>query len=231
MAYQQNSISGRRQIRQPGDLEIMTLGAAISATLETLLNQAIALDAETPHRLTPMHGKVIRLELSGLDSSLYLIPEPSGIQLLSEFDGEADCTLRGSLFDMLRMRDSSESADQLFKGAVQIEGDTALAQDFGAFLANLEIDWEEQLSRVTGDIAAHEIGNLTRATFSWGRSLNRTLEQNLQEYLQEELRLLPAGNEITPFLSEVDRLRDDTERLEARIQRLEKRLDTKDKAS
>ncbi|MEW8507306.1 MAG: SCP2 sterol-binding domain-containing protein [Candidatus Thiodiazotropha sp.] len=209
----------------------MTLGAAISATLEALLNQAIRLDPETPGRLASMHGKVIRLELLGLETSLYLIPEPGGIQLLSEFEGEADCTLRGSLFDMLRMRGSRERSDQLFKGAVQIDGDTGLAQDFGTFLATLEIDWEEQLSRVTGDIVAHEIGNLTRATLNWGRSLNRTFEQNLQEYLQEELRLLPAGNEITPFLSEVDRLRDDTERLEARLQRLQRRLDDKERAS
>ncbi|MEW8564134.1 MAG: SCP2 sterol-binding domain-containing protein [Candidatus Thiodiazotropha sp.] len=208
----------------------MTLGTTVAAALETLFNQAIRLDPETPARLAPMQGKVIRLELLGLESSLYLIPEPGGIQLLGDFEGQADCSLRGSLFDMLRMRGTRESADQLFKGAVQVEGDTALAQDFGAFLAELDIDWEEQLSRVTGDVAAHEIGRLTRATFSWGRSLNQTIEQNLQEYLQEELRLLPARNELAPFLNEVDRLRDDTERLEARLLRLRERLDEKDKA-
>ncbi|MEW8533463.1 MAG: SCP2 sterol-binding domain-containing protein [Candidatus Thiodiazotropha sp.] len=209
----------------------MTLGTAVAAALETLLNQAIQLDPETPARLAPMQGRVIRLELPGLEGSLYLIPESGGIQLLGDFEGQADCTLRGSLFDLLRMRGTRESADQLFKGAVQVEGDTALAQDFGAFLADLEIDWEEQLSRVTGDVAAHEIGRLARATLGWGRSLNKTIEQNLQEYLQEELRLLPAPNEIAPFLDEVDRLRDDTERLEARLQRLRARLDKKDKAS
>lgn len=209
----------------------MSISATLSATLETLINQAIRLDPQTPARLTPMHGKVIQLQLQGWDTSLYLVPEPNGIQILNQFEGRADCCLRGSPLDLMRMRGARESADQLFKGSVQVEGDSELAHDFGAFLSDLEIDWEEQLSKLTGDIAAHEIGNLVRATINWGHTLNRTTEQNLQEYLQEELRLLPARNEITPFLNEVDRLRDDTERLEARLQRLKQRLDDKDRAS
>jgi ubiquinone biosynthesis protein UbiJ len=209
----------------------MSVSAALTATVEALLNQAILLDPETPARLAPMHGKVIRLDLLGLGASLYLIPNPSGIQVLNAFEGEADCTLRASPFDLMRMRGTKESADQLFKGSVAIEGDNALAQAFGALLADLDIDWEEQLSRVTGDIAAHEIGKRVRSAISWGRSVNRTTEQNLQEYLQEELRLLPARAEVTVFLDEVDRLRDDAERLEARLQRLRQRLDEKDKTS
>jgi ubiquinone biosynthesis protein UbiJ len=209
----------------------MSVTAALSATFEALLNQAILLDPETPARLAPMHGKVIRLDLLGMGASLYLIPNPSGIQILNTFEGQADCTLRGSPLDLMRMRGTRESAEQLFKGSVQIEGDSALAHQFGALLADLEIDWEEQLSRLTGDVAAHEIGKLVRSAISWGRSVNKTTEQNLQEYLQEELRLLPARNEITVFLDEVDRLRDDTERLEARLQRLKQRLANEDRSS
>jgi ubiquinone biosynthesis protein UbiJ len=209
----------------------MSVSAALSATFEALLNQAILLDPETPARLAPMHGKVIRLDLLGLGASLYLIPNPNGIQVLNNFEGEADCTLYGSPFDLMRMRGSKQSADQLFKGSVEIKGDSALAQAFGTLLADLDIDWEEQLSRITGDVAAHEIGKLVKSALNWGRSVNRTTEQNLQEYLQEELRLLPAPFEISAFLDEVDRLRDDAERLEARLQRLKQRLDDKDKSS
>lgn len=200
----------------------MTVTAAAYATLEQLLNQAIRLDPETPKRLSPLHGRVIELQLVGLGLSLFLIPEPNGIQLLSAFEGEADCTLRGTPLDLARMRGSQESANQLFRGSVEISGDSHLAQQFGDFLAGLDIDWEEQLSKLTGDVIAHEIGNATRALLSWGRSQSQTFEQNLQEYLQEELRLTPSRLEIDPFFSDVDRLRDDVERLEARIARLVK---------
>ncbi|MCU7816185.1 MAG: SCP2 sterol-binding domain-containing protein [Candidatus Thiodiazotropha sp. (ex Lucinoma kastoroae)] len=209
----------------------MTISAAVFATLEQLLNQTIRLDPASPKQLAPMHGRVIKMELLGLATSLYLIPEPNGIQLLSEFEGEPDCTLRGSPFDLARMRGNHQSADQLFSGSVQIEGDITLAHKFGAFLSALDIDWEEQLSKVTGDLVAHEVGNLVRGTMAWGQSLGHTSEHNLQEYLQEELRLLPGRYEMGPYLSGVDRLRDDVERLDARIQRLKQQLADKDKGS
>lgn len=209
----------------------MTVSAAAFATLEQLLNQAIRLDPETPSRLAPMHGRIIELQLTGLGLSLFLIPEPHGIQLLSAFDGTPDCTLRGTPLDLARMRGSRKSADQLFTGAVQIEGDTQLAHRFGEFLSGLDIDWEEQLSRLTGDVIAHEVGNLTRGLLGWGTKQTRTLEQNLQEYLQEELRLLPSRLEVEPFLTDIDRLRDDVERLEARISRLQGKLTKQGKPS
>ena len=202
----------------------MTISAAALASLEQLLNQAIRLDPEAPARLVPLHGRVIRLELVGLGLSILLIPEPGGMQLLSRFEGEPDCTLRGTPLDLARMRSSRESADQLFSGAVEIEGDSGLARQFGEFLSALDIDWEEQLSRLTGDVIAHEVGNLARGLFSWGRQLRRTSGMNLQEYLQEELRLLPSRNEIESFLADVDQLRDDVERLSARLDRLQRQL-------
>ncbi|KRT53966.1 ubiquinone biosynthesis accessory factor UbiJ [endosymbiont of Ridgeia piscesae] len=202
----------------------MTVSAATFALLEGVINQAIRLDPETPKRLAPMHGKVIRFELLGLGISLWLIPEPQGIQLLSEFEGEPDCVLRGTPLDLARMRGSRQSAEQLFQGAVQIEGDSALAHRFGDFIAELDIDWEEQLSHLTGDLIAHEVGNLTRGLFSWARQSGKTARLNTQEYLQEELRLLPSRYEVDALLADIDTLRDDTERASARIERLRSQL-------
>ena len=53
-----------------------------------------------------------------------------------------------------------------------------------------------------------------------GKSPISTLEKDLGEYLQEELRLLPVRIEIDAFLAAVDSLRDDSERLQARFDRL-----------
>ncbi len=104
--------------------------------------------------------------------------------------------------------------DALFSGQVEIEGDTALAQRFGDFMAGLEIDWEEQLSRLTGDYVAHAVGTRLRAAGRWGQGSLATLGQDLKEYLQEEGRLLPTRYELDQFLAAVDRLRD------ARVERL-----------
>jgi ubiquinone biosynthesis protein UbiJ len=124
------------------------------------------------------------------------------------------------------MRSSHASADQLFSGSVEITGDSALAQQFAEALFSLDIDWEEQLSHLTGDVLAHEVGNLGRGLFKWGESVRKTAGLNLKEYLQEELRLLPTREEIEPLLVDIDHLRDDVERLSARIERLQRHLDS-----
>ena len=123
----------------------------------------------------------------------------------------------------MRATDSSEGARQLFSGNVRIEGDDQTAHRFSEALGGLDIDWEEQLSHITGDIAAHEIGRGLRALAREGKRIGRSSGDNLSEYLTEEARLLPHRFEVDDFLSEVDALRDDVERLAARITLLEQK--------
>jgi ubiquinone biosynthesis protein UbiJ len=198
----------------------MILNEAIVATFEQLLNQALSMDAEALACLAHLHGRVIKLELIGLDYALFFIPDLHGIQVYPEIEGEADCIIRGTPLELAKMRSNRESADQLFSGAVEIVGDSVIAQKFGETLSRLDIDWEEQLSRLTGDVIAHEAGKAVRGVFKWAANVRTTAGLNLREYLQEELRLLPCRAEIEPFLQEVDRLRDDVERSAARIERL-----------
>ena len=202
----------------------MSVGAAAIATFETLFNQALKMDPEAVTRLASMHGRVIAISPTGLGLTLYFIPGPSSIQIFSVSEVVPDCTLYGTPMQLAKMRSSHASADQLFSGSVKIEGDSSLAHEFGDMLAGLDIDWEEHLSHLTGDVIAHEVGNLSRGLLGWGGNLIKTAGLNLQEYLHEELRLLPNQFELEPFLTEVDQLRDDSERLAARIQHLRDRI-------
>jgi ubiquinone biosynthesis accessory factor UbiJ len=111
----------------------------------------------------------------------------------------------------------------LVSGEVEISGDTALAQDFSAALARLNVDWEEQLAQVIGDPFARQVGNRVREAEHWSRRTSASMTANLTEYLQEERRLLPTRYEVEAFLNQVDTVRDDVERLAARIEQLTKR--------
>jgi len=195
------------------------------ASLEKAVNALLALDPLARKRLARHHGKVIGIHLRGPEITLYFIPDEKGnLQLQGHIEGEPDALLSGSPLDLIRSGDKESGSGQLFSGRVMISGDTALAHDFGATLAGLEIDWEEQLSKFTGDLIAHEVGNLARQTLAYAGHTGDRLAQDLGEYLTEEARLLPHPNEVEEFIGEVDRLRDDAERLEARINRLERRL-------
>ncbi len=202
----------------------MSTQEAALALLEQGLNRYLALDPDAENRLRPLHGKRIVLQISGLEAGICLIPSPGGIQVYADdMDGAADCVLSGTPMGFARMR-QGKGAEELFGGAVQIRGDTELAQAFGELIQELDIDWEEQLSRYTGDVLAHQIGQGLRGAGAWGREAGTTLIQDLGEYLQEEARLLPVREETEAFAADVDCLRDDMDRLEARIKRLSGRL-------
>jgi ubiquinone biosynthesis protein UbiJ len=117
----------------------------------------------------------------------------------------------------------SGRAGGLRQGAAEIVGDPGVAQDFQRLLDLAKPDWEEELSRVFGDMAAHQLGNLARGLVEWGRKAADTLARDGGEYLTEESRNLPTRFEVEEFLDEVDRLREDVDRFAARLERLEKK--------
>jgi ubiquinone biosynthesis protein UbiJ len=112
---------------------------------------------------------------------------------------------------------------------VHIEGDAEVAQAFSELLKHARPDLEEELSRVVGDVAAHQIGNIARSALAFGRRASDTFARNVAEYLQEEGRDLPTRIEADEFIAGVDAIRDDVDRLEARLVLLEaRRLPAKD---
>ena len=188
--------------------------------LEEMINRYLALDDNALESLAPLHGKVIAFHINGPDFHLYFIPSPARLQLFSRIEGEPDCTIKGSLFSLAKLSGEDKNG-QLFGGDVEMSGDAALAHRFGQILAAIDIDWEEHLSRVVGDIPAHHFSRNLRDFFGWTSTARNTIEQNVAEYLQEELGTLPHPESLQDFYDDVDRLRDDIERLEARVQRLQ----------
>lgn len=200
------------------------LSATALATLEAAINGLLSLDPEGAAGLTSLEGRVIAFEFMGFGNRLYFIPGQGRLQVFGAYDAEPDCLLRGTPVALATLGMAHAKEDALFSGQVEIEGDTALAHRFGNLLANLDIDWEEQLARLTGDPFAHALGSRVRSVSRWGQGSLATLGQDFTEYLQEEGRLLPSRYELESFLTEVDRLRDDGERLAARVNRLRRHL-------
>ena len=202
----------------------MSVPALVLAGLEITLNRYLSLDPETLSRLAGMTGKLIAVELRGVGITLYMAPHSGGIQLLREFDGSADAVISGTPMALARVG-IGEERSLLFAGEVEIRGDVTLGQRFESVLRELDIDWEEQLSHLVGDAAAHQVGNLVRDALQWGAKSVDTLGRDLTEYLQEESRQLPQRDEVNKFLAAVDVLRNDVERLDARVKRLQARID------
>jgi len=84
----------------------------------------------------------------------------------------------------------------------------------------LRWDFEEELSKVFGDAAAHAVAGAVRSFAAWQVDAARRLGEGFMEYTLEESRLLAPRAQFAAFGSEVARLRDALARLDKRVERL-----------
>ncbi|MGR9073277.1 MAG: ubiquinone biosynthesis accessory factor UbiJ [Gammaproteobacteria bacterium] len=192
---------------------------------ETVLNRYLSMDEDAGHFLKPLVGKVIAVRVMPFGWTFYLCPSQDNIQILEQCSETPDTILTGSASALGMMGLSSSPMRSVFSGEVTIEGDMDTGRKFQAFLARLDPDFEEALSRFTGDVVAHRLFRWARAGRQWGEDAVETLGLNVKEFLQDETRDLPAEPEIEIFFREVDRLRVDCDRIVARCERLEKSID------
>ena len=200
----------------------MLIKPLLIATLETALNQYLALDQDSGYFLTPLYGKVIAVTVLPFELTVYLCPTSESIQCLDQFPGTPDTRMTGSLWALGLMGLSSTPMRSVFSGEVKIEGDMHTGRKFQQLFAKLDIDVEEKLSRFTGDIIAHKVARFFRAGQGWSKESIETFRLNAAEFLQDETRDLPSKPEADIYYAQVDELRTDFDRLQSRIERLEK---------
>lgn len=195
--------------------------------LESVLNRNIAASSAARKLCRQLEGKTLAMHLTGVPLNIQFRSDGERMTL-DTAQGDANATLSGSPLSFMRLAGPSpESA--LRSGAVHIEGDAEVAQAFSELLQHARPDLEEELSRVVGDVAAHQIGNIARSALAFGRRASDTFARNVAEYLQEEGRDLPTRIEADEFIAGVDAVRDGVDRLEARLALLEaRRLPAKD---
>jgi ubiquinone biosynthesis accessory factor UbiJ len=193
--------------------------SALESLVSGVASRMLQLDSETLRRLGEMEGKIIRLDLGEAERALtiYVLPSAQGLRFAREHDGAPHVTLRGTIPVFARLARTGIAA-----GELQISGDIDLGSRFKRILESVDLDWEEPLSRVLGDVVAHRIGETARSVFGWSRRAVDHLARDTVEYFQEESRLLAPRVRVEEFLEAVDTLRLDADRLQQRLERLER---------
>ncbi len=185
--------------------------------LETVINRYLALDPELLDKLAQFNGKVIKLEMMGINRSFYMLPGDRGMQVLTEYEGSADTVLRGTPVSLFKMGLVSNVANLLLKGEIEITGDTRLGHQFKNVFSQMDIDWSEPLADLVGDGLAYQMQQSANKFGRWGKTTARSVSTSVSEYLQEESRDVVTDTELNIFNEAVDQLRDDVDRLQARI--------------
>lgn len=193
----------------------MKLPTPLALALQTGFNNYLALDSEAKPGFEKLRGKLILLQLSGLDLGIYFLIHSDHLEILEQFDGEPDATISGGPLSMLALASGRSS---IFDGDVAISGDVETAQQFSRSLEQIDIDWEEHLSRLTGDTVAHQMGRTFRGFSGWVSRTQSSMRENTADYLRDETNHLPYDWELTEFSDQVDDLRDRVDQLAIRIE-------------
>ena len=194
---------------------------ALLRPIAEVLNRNIAETTPARELATQLDGKTIAIRVRDTALAMYFVFDQDIVTLATEFDADPDVVITGSLVTLARMAGGA-GAQAIRDGDIDLTGDAATAQRFQTLLDHAKPDVEEELSRVIGDVAAHQLAEFARGVGNWVRGARSTMGDNIREYLQEERRDLPTRYEVEQFSQQVGKLRDDVERIAARLKRLER---------
>jgi ubiquinone biosynthesis accessory factor UbiJ len=110
--------------------------------------------------------------------------------------------------------------EEHFLRAIEVSGNARLAEEVRVLARSLRWDYEEDLSRVVGDVAAHRLAGAARDFVAWTADTARRLGEMLADYAAEEKKLVIRRGELDEHAQALARLRDDLERLAQRVNRL-----------
>jgi ubiquinone biosynthesis protein UbiJ len=184
-----------------------------AATINHLLRQA----GWARERLKPFAGRIARLD--PVPFSVRLAVTETGEVAAAAPEATPDLTVRLTPGLALRLAARDETAWR----EIAFEGDAELAQALQYLARNLEWDFEEDLARLFGDVAAHRLAGAARGLARWGAESAGELARSLAEYWTEEAPLLARADDVREFNRAVDALRDDLARLEKRLELLSAR--------
>jgi ubiquinone biosynthesis protein UbiJ len=185
-----------------------------------LLNRNIASSSRAHALCTTLEGRCLGITVQApVPITIFVSVQQGALRLEHGTARDADATVTGAPLALLALA-GRDAAQRLRNGSVRVEGDGEIVESFHGLLLAARPDLEEEMSRLVGDVAAHQLGNLARAATGWGRSTAATFAANVAEYLQEESRDLVTRIEADEFSAGCDELRERADRMAARLDRI-----------
>lgn len=190
--------------------EKATFGWPFSLALNRLLEK----EPWAARRLATFAGRCVELRGPPLPAVRFTIAptgrvEPGGV------DPSLVITLRPETLVAL-----ARGEEHLLR-SVLVEGDARLADEVMLLVRHLRWDFEEDLSRLVGDVAARRMAELARSFAAWQADAAQRLAGAGAAFAADEARWLVRRAELDALAAEVGRLRDALERLDKRIERLD----------
>ena len=192
--------------------------------LSKALNAYLNLDSESVTRFKKLNGKIVTINLLPFNWTFQCHFTEEGVVLQRDELLAADTKISGTPLQFLAISFTKNNRHQFFAKDAAIEGDALIGQQVAELFDQLEIDWEEHLSKFLGDIPAYHTNRVFSKMHKWLRKTEKSFALNIDEFCHEELKWYPPKEALQDFFIEVDTLRADVDRVEIKMQHLEERL-------
>lgn len=179
-----------------------------------LLQHLAAQNAWSASVLKAYAGKSVSLDFVLFKTDLVILEDGTLVSAGETNVADATVHIPPSLLPRLLAKDEAA------KMQIRIDGDTELAATLAKVFAEMRWDYEEDLSKIVGDVPAYKIGEFARSSSQTVQQTAINLAEMLSEYWQEEKPTLAKKRHIEQFNHEVDILRADVDRLEKRLNKL-----------
>lgn len=183
---------------------------------ESMMNRQIAASSRARGLLAGLAGRSMELRFSPTPLRIRIAATPEALSIRPATDEAADAVIDGTPLAFLRLA-TNDATKSIRAGGMDVRGDAEVAEGFRRLLEAARPEFEEELSRFTGDAAAHYLAGFARDAAAFGRRAGDAFARNVSEYLSEESRDVPVRIEVEEFLDGVDRFREAVDRLEARV--------------
>lgn len=185
-----------------------------------VLQHLIAQNTWASGILQPFAGKSVRITIAPISSEMVIL-EDGNLAMAGETNiPDAIINIAPSL--LLRLLAKDEAA----KLQIEMSGDTDLATALAKVFSHVRWDYEDDLSKLVGDVPANKIGMFARNAVQNLKENGFNVAGMLSEYWQEEKPMLAKKRHVDQFNQEVDSLRSDVERFEKRLLKLNKSKQT-----
>ncbi len=172
------------------------------APLEDLLNRRIAASSAATSQCARLEGRTLAMRIRDTSLTLYFHAGADRLTLSAEYDDDPDAFITGTPIAFAAFARPAD--DSRVASGLKFEGDPETARAFQALFRLARPDFEEELSRFVGDVAAHKLGNFARAAGEFGRRALASLGETAADYVKEESRDVVTRYEIDEFADDVD---------------------------
>jgi ubiquinone biosynthesis protein UbiJ len=192
---------------------------ALSAVIETLINQALVYNMHGTRALIALEEKTLTVKLSELGFPLNFSVNAEKIHLTTGLV-QGDCTLTTSIKTLIELKNQQQLAELIKQDKLDIDGDIKIAQRFATIAESLDIDWRSELAKRIGDIPTYKIGQLGKSLAKKFHFTSQQIQADATEWLVYEKNIIITSGELSNFTQHVAQVTEQVSEISQRIESL-----------